>query len=188
MIIETERLFLRPFCKDDLELIKRLYCHEDVLQYTPFEILNEEQAKTHLDQVIREWGLPPANNYEWAVLLRINGEKIGRAHIEIDRETDTGMIGWLLVPERWGRGYASEMTPALIAQCFDVFRLHRVNAVCSPKNEASWKILEKNGMRREAYYRQKCRYVKHGVSYWEDELEYAMLTSEWDGKKGCSWL
>ncbi len=75
------------------------------------------------------------------------------------------------------------MTPALITQCIDSFGLHRVNAVCSPKNDASWRILEKFGMRREAYYRQKCRYVKHGTARWEDELEYAILDSEWDARK-----
>ena len=178
MTIKTERLLLRPFCGDDLELIKKIYCNEQVLQYTPFDILSEEQAEKHLERIIREWGMASANNDEWAVLLRATGEKVGRAHIEIDRETDTGMIGWFLVPEYWGRGYASEMTPALIAQCFDGFGLHRVNAVCCPKNDASWKILEKCGMRREAYYRQKCRYVKHGAVRWEDELEYALLFSE----------
>ena len=178
MNVETDRLLLRPFCGDDRELIKQLYCSEEVLRYTPFDILTGRQAEEHLERIIREWGMPPANNYEWAVLLRSTGEKIGRAHIEIDRETDTGMIGWFLLPEHWGRGYASEMTPALIGQCFDVFGLHRVNAICSPKNDASRKILEKCGLRREAYYRQKCRYVKHGAVFWEDELEYAILASE----------
>ena len=115
--------------------------------------------------------------------MRETGEKIGRAHIEIDRETDTGMIGWFLVPEAWGRGYASEMTPALIACAFDCLGLHRVGAVCNPENEASWRILEKNGMRREAHFRQKCRYVKRGAAHWEDELVYAMPASEWKAGK-----
>ena len=176
--IETERLLLRPFCGEDLELIKRLYCDERVLRYTPFDTLSAEQAEEHLDRIIREWGLPPANNYEWAVLLKATGEKLGRAHIEIDRESDTGMIGWFLAPEYWRRGYASEMTPALIDYAFDVFRLHRVMAVCNPENAASWRTLEKCGMRREAYFRQKCPYVRQGLIHWEDELEYAMLAAE----------
>ena len=177
-MIRTERLLLRPFRKDDLELIRGLYGSEEVLKYTPFDTMSADEAESHLESIIREWGRPPRCNYEMAVLLKDTGERIGRAHIEIDRDTDTGMIGWLLRPEHWGHGYATEMTGVLIEHCFDAFHLHRVNAVCNPENIASWRVLEKCGMRREACLRKKCRYVKHGVSRWEDELEYAILSSE----------
>lgn len=178
MRIETERLLLRPFQRDDLELIERLYCDEEILRFTPFDTLTKAGAAAHLDRIIREWGQPPACNYEFAVLLKDGGEKIGRTHIEIDRETDTGMIGWFLLKEHWNRGYATELTDALIDHCFDVLRLHRVNAVCNPENAASRRALERCGMRPEAFLRQKCRYVKRGAAHWEDEMEYAMLASE----------
>ena len=179
MIISTERLILRPFCQDDLELIRRLYCDEEVLKYTPFDTMSAEETERHLESIIREWGQPPRYNYEMAVLLKDTGERIGRTHIEVDRDTDTGMIGWLLTPEHWGQGYAEEITRPLIDYCFDTLRLHRVNAVCNPENAASWHVLEKCGMRREACYLKKCRYVKHGITRWENELEYALLSSEW---------
>lgn len=184
MALETERLFLRPFRGNDLELIQRLYGDEQVLKYTPFDTMNRSQAKSHLEQIIGGWGQPPRYNYEMAVLLKGTEERVGRAHIEVDRETDTGMIGWFLLPEYWGQGYATEITPALIDCCFDELRLHRVNAVCNPENRASWRVLEKCGMRREAYLRKKCRYVKGGMSRWEDELEYAILSSERKQKNG----
>ena len=176
--IETERLILRPFRADDLELIRRLYGDEEILKYTPFDVMTGPQAERHLDRIIRAWGQPPEYNHELAAVRKSSGERVGRAHIEVDPETDTGMIGWFLLPEHQGRGYATEMTRALIDCCFDVLRLHRVNAVCHPGNAASWHVLEKCGMRREAYLREKCRYVKRGVPHWEDELEYAILSSE----------
>ena len=175
---ETERLILRPFCGEDLDLIRRLYCDERVLKYTPFDTMSDAQAQRHLDQIIRDQGAPPKCNYEMAVLLKGTETRIGRAHIAVDCETDTGMIGWFLTPEHWGRGYATEMTPALIDCCFDRLRLHRANALCHPENAASRRVLEKCGMRLEAHLRQKCRYVKGGVTRWEDELEYALLSSE----------
>ena len=178
MLIETERLLLRPFRADDLALIERLYCDEEILKYTPFDALTKAEAAAHLERIIREFGQPPANNYEFAVVRKDTGEKIGRTHIEICRETDTGMVGWFLLPEHWGRGYATELTAALIDHCFDVLRVHRVNATCNPENTASRRALERCGMRLEAQFRQKCRYVKRGVPHWEDELEYAMLASE----------
>ena len=67
----------------------------------------------------------------------------------------------------------------MIRYCFEELHLHRVNAVLSPENIASWKMLEKCGLRREALMLQKCRYVKKGVTTWHDELKYAMLDSEY---------
>ena len=181
-MIETERLLLRPFAEEDEELIYRLYSDADLLRYTPFDPMNREQAAEHLRAVMEDWQSTPKISFEFAVLLRETGEKIGRAHILVDPETDTGMIGGLLFREQWNRHYATEIAKSLTAYCFRNLKLHRVNAVCNPENIASWKMLEGIGMRREALFRQKCRYVKNGITSWEDELEYAILASEYEEK------
>ena len=181
-MIETERLLLRPFAEEDEELIYRLYSDADLLRYTPFDPMDREQAVEHLRAVMEDWQSTPRISFEFAVLLRETGEKIGRAHILIDPETDTGMIGGLLFREHWNRHYATEIAKALSAYCFRNLKLHRVNAVCNPENIASWKMLESIGMRREALFRQKCRYVKNGITSWVDELEYAILASEYEEK------
>ena len=178
-MIETKRLMLRPFEETDLDLICSIYCDEEILRYTPFDPLSREQAEDHLHRVIEEWKASPHLSYEMAVILKETGDKIGRTHILIDPETDTGMIGTMLKREYWRRQYGIEITGALIHYSFNDLRLHRINALCNPANEASWKMLEKLGMRREAWLKQKCRYVKHGVTSWQDELEYAMLASEY---------
>ena len=122
----------------------------------------------------------PYKELEAFVMKRkLDQEKIGRCHILIDPETDTGMIGWFLRKEFWGQQFAMESGEALIRYCFDELGLHRVNAFCHPGNLASRKVLERCGLRQEAWFRQKCRYVKDGISRWEDELEYAVLASEW---------
>ena len=182
-MIETRRLILRPFEAFDYDLIYRIYSDEDILRYTPFDPMNEKQAEQHLQKVMDDWKREPCLSHEFAVCLRENGSKIGRAHILIDPDTDTGMIGMLLVQECWGKHYASEIAEALICYSFKDLCLHRVNAVCSPDNTASWRMLEKCGMRREALLLQKCRYVKKGIVSWHDELEYAMLASEYDGEE-----
>ena len=179
MIIETERLTIRPFHPGDISLIQRIYGDEELLRYTPFDIMSKADAERQLENCIRDWGQPPGYNHEMIAILKEKEDSIGRTHIEIDQETDTGMIGWFILPEHSGRGYATEITRALIRHCFEEFKLHRVNAVCNPENKQSWHVLEKCGMRREAYLRKKCRYVKNGVVSFEDELEYAILKEEW---------
>ena len=176
--LETERLLLRPFANEDLDLICRIYSDEEILRFTPFDTMDREQAKAHLQQVMRDWQAEPRLSYEMAVLLKESGEMIGRAHILIDPETDTGMIGGLLLQQYWGNHYATEFAKALIHCCFDELGLHRVNAVCNPENIGSTTLLEACGLRREAWLREKCRYIKNGVVSWHDELEYAILAAE----------
>ena len=80
--------------------------------------------------------------------------------------------------KEWDQGYATEMTYALMDYCFHELGLHRVNALCNPENGRSRRVLEKCGLRLEAHYREKCRYVRNGEAFWQDELEYALLKKE----------
>ena len=170
---------MRPFESSDFDIIFRVYSDDEILRYTPFDSMDEKRAERHLQQVIEDWGKDPRLSYEFAVCIKETGEKIGRSHILVDPETDTGMIGMFLIQEHWGKHFATEIAEALIHYCFTVLQLHRVNAVCSPENTASWKMLEKCGLRREAFLLRKCKYVKNGIVSWHDELEYAMLASEY---------
>ena len=182
-MIETPRLSLRPFDQSDHDLIYRIYSDDEILRYTPFDPMDREQAERHLNRVMADWQCNPRLSYELAVCLGESSEKIGRAHILIDPETETGMIGMLLIQNFWGNHYATEIAEVLIAYSFKELHLHRVNAVCNPDNTASWKMLEKCGLRREALLKEKCRYIKRGIISWHDELEYAMLASEYRKQK-----
>ncbi len=183
LTIETRRMLLRPFRGDDLDLIKALYCDEEILRYAPFDVMSSKQAGEHLARIIRDWDETPLRSLEFAMVQKTDGARLGRSHILIDPETDTGMIGWFLRKECWGNRFAGEAGEALIRCCFDRLGLHRVNALCHPGNRASRKVLERCGLRQEAWFRQKCRYRKNGVTFWEDELEYAILASEWAEKR-----
>lgn len=176
--LETERLILRPFAGEDLDLVYRIYSDEEILRYTPYDTMDREQAEAHLQHIMRDWQAEPRLSYEMAVILKESGEKIGRAHILIDQETDTGMIGGLLLQQYWGNHYATEFAKALIHYCFHELGLHRVNAVCNPENTGSIMLLEACGLHREAWLRKKRRYIKNGNVSWHDELEYAILATE----------
>lgn len=182
--IETRRMLLRPFRPDDTDLIRSLYCDGEILRYAPFDVMTDAQVEEHLAKVIGDWEKTPLRSLEYAMVRKRDGASLGRSHILIDPETDTGMIGWFLRKEYWGNRYALEAGEALIRYCFDGLGLHRVNALLHPENLASRKVLERCGLRQEAWFRQKCRYTKQGVVFWEDELEYALLASEWREKRG----
>ena len=178
-MIETKRLLLRPFCEADADIIYQIYGDAEIMHYTPFAPMSRAQAEQHLQKVVEGWKEKPQMDYEWAVIVKETQEKIGRCHLQIDPETDSAMIGWMLLKKEQGKGYATEMTPELLRYAFDELKVHRVYALCNPANEKSWKVLEKSGLRREAHFKEKCRYTKNGTSFWQDELVYAILDTEY---------
>ena len=178
-MIDTERLTLRPFDKNDFDIIFDLYGNDEIMTYMPNDTMSKEQAQNHLDQIVADWQAKPQINFEMAIIDKETNKKIGRTRISLDLDSETAMIGWLLIESEWGKGYATEITRALLAYSFNDLKVHRVSALCHPNNTGSWHVLEKNKMRREAHFVKKAKYIKNGKTIWEDELEYAILDSEY---------
>jgi RimJ/RimL family protein N-acetyltransferase len=85
-------------------------------------------------------------------------------------------LGWVLDPDRGGHGYATEAVRELIRLCFEDLGLRRVTANCFADNEASWRLMERVGMRREVH---TVRESLHRSGRWLDGLGYALLADEW---------
>lgn len=90
-----------------------------------------------------------------------------------------GELGWVLHPEQHGHGYATEALTEVLRLCFEVLGLRRVTAGCFAANEASWRLMERLGMRRETH---TVRESLHRTEGWLDGLEYALLADEWLGR------
>ena len=85
-------------------------------------------------------------------------------------------LGWALHPDHAGRGYATEAVRALFRLCFDDLGLRRVVAHCFADNVASWRLMERLGMRRECY---TVRESLHRSGQWLDGMSYGLLADEW---------
>ncbi len=86
-----------------------------------------------------------------------------------------GGIGYLIDPAHAGKGYATAIAGALLDLAFTDLRLHRVTAGCFADNTASWRIMEKLGMRREQH---GVRDSWHAELGWLDGYTYAILRDE----------
>ncbi len=82
----------------------------------------------------------------------------------------------MLHRDHHGQGYATEAARALLGYGFEELDLHRIIATCQPENPASYRVMEKLGMRREGHFRQ-C--IDRGQGVWWDEYFYALLKDEW---------
>ena len=74
-------------------------------------------------------------------------------------------------------GYGTELGGELIRYGFEVLKLRRLAAPCAAVNYGSYRIMERNGMRREALH-VKAFWARVDKK-WVDKAEYAILAEEY---------
>jgi len=89
-------------------------------------------------------------------------------------------IGYTVDPAYGGQGLATEAVRALLAVAFDEVGVRRVIAQCFADNHASWRLMERVGMRREQHTKQDSL---HRNGEWLDGMMYALLAEEWRGSR-----
>lgn len=174
--IVTERLILRQMAPTDLHDLLAYQTHPTNLKYQPGEPFTAEKAISYL---ARQSALNMETEYGWiafAVELREEARVIGEVGMFLrPYPQSSGDIGWSLHPDYHGRGYAAEAARVVLAYAFDYRNLDRVTAGCDARNAASVRLMERLGMRREAYLSQN-HYRDGG---WQDSYTYVLLHSEW---------
>jgi ribosomal-protein-alanine N-acetyltransferase len=85
-----------------------------------------------------------------------------------------GNLGYWMGAPYARQGHMTAAVSALIPFAFGTLRLHRIEAACIPTNDASIRLLEKTGFRREGFARQYL--CIDGV--WQDHLLYARLKDD----------
>lgn len=85
-------------------------------------------------------------------------------------------LGWALDPAVGRRGYAAEAVREVLRCCFEDLHLRRVTANAFAANEASCRLAERVGMRRELH---AVRDSLHRDLGWLDGVGYALLAEEW---------
>ena len=177
MILETPRLILREFSADDFEALYKIESRPETARFEPEK--SADDVRQYLEQAALQALVQPRVHYRFAITVRPDGSVrglVGMArNIEMTRDWE---IGWMVHPDEWGKGYASEAARRVLDFAFNELEAHRVIAFCDVENRASERVMQKLGMRREAHMRQT--HLLRGE--WRDELLYAVLESEWAGK------
>ena len=175
--IHTSRLILRPFTRGDVDAVFAYRQREDVARYLFDGEMSRESCAEAVQLRVRQLDLvEEGDRLVLAVERREGGEMIGEISlIWRSAPAQQGEIGYILNPNFHGQGYASEAVGALITLGFRRFALHRIFARCDPRNTASYRLMERLGMRREAHFRGHA--LVKGA--WVDEFIYALLADEW---------
>lgn len=114
----------------------------------------------------------------WAVELIDSGKVIGNIYCG-SRDFEAKEVSYIINRDYQRKGFASEALSAVIRHAFEE-GTHRIFAECDPRNDCSWKLLEKMGMKREAHFRQNIFFHKNenGAPKWKDTYVYAIIESD----------
>lgn len=169
--METQRLILRRFRKEDLQDLYAYLSDEEVVHFEPYKPMSLQEVAENLD-----WRI--STDEMIAVELKDTGRLIGNVYLG-KGECDSLEIGFVFHRQYWGQSYAMESCKALMQLAFS-HGVHRIYAQCDPENVHSWHLLEKLGFQREGHLRKNVYFWKdeQGNPLWKDTFVYGILREE----------
>ena len=177
--LESERVILQEIEKKDWSDIHKYASQPIVCQYQPWGPNTETESKKIVEQVLEDAKAASRSRFVFVVIQKIDGRMIGSGEFNLrDQINKVGKIAYIINPDHWGKGFATEVAQILIEFGFNEFNLHRIYATCDPRNIGSIKVLEKIGMTKEGRMREDLL-MKDG---WRDSLLYSILEQEWNAK------
>lgn len=174
--LQTQRLILRPLTMDDFEAVYSWGSNPANTRYMGWGPNNEEQTREFVTSASAKPGV------DFAVVIKETGKVIGGCGIYPNNDNDTADIGWILHIDHWKNGYGTELGGELIRYGFENLKLRRIIAPCAAVNYGSYRVMERNGMRREALH-VKAFWARVDKE-WIDEAIYAILAEEYFNHKG----
>jgi RimJ/RimL family protein N-acetyltransferase len=174
--IELDQLTLRRVTYDDRSDLVEYYGNPEVSRFDFWDPQTIEQIDQRIAQQFEVGVGDPGVPLLLAAELKSEAKVIGDCQLTIDSIEDRqGEIGFAFNPAYSGRGLATRAVKAALGFGFAQLNLHRIVATVDVRNERSWRLMERIGMRREAHFLHDAR----AKGEWVDDYVYAVLESEW---------
>ncbi len=178
--LTTERLTLRWFTPDDLDLVIELDSDPQVKRYIDGGLpVDHAEVADHLEWWLTHYPREAGYGF-WAALAKPDDAFIGWFHF---RPGDGAgplepELGYRLRRDSWGKGYGTEASAALIDHGFRELGIERAYAQTMAINIGSRRVMEKAGM----------RLVREFVADWpvridgdeHGDVEYSITRAEWE--------
>ena len=178
--LETERLILRDYDKNDFDDYYRLKSDSGTMYYLQdIQLHFEEEAKEDFANVLVDMKSPDRKFYFLHIELKDNHEQIGSIGYTVINNMPVGKnvhLGYFTYPKFWGNGYTTEALKKVLEFAFTQNNVYRVTTGCLSENKGSERVMQKNGLIKEA---------EHKDYEWHDgkmktRLEYRLLKYEWE--------
>jgi RimJ/RimL family protein N-acetyltransferase len=189
VFLETDRLILRRFTKDDVDNLVALDGDPEVMRYVTGgpPTSREQIERDHIPAYLAYYERFQGYGF-WAAIEKSTGDFLGWFHLRPykDDAPDEPELGYRLRRAAWGKGYATEGSRALIDKAFAEFGARRVVAFTYGEHLASRRVMEKAGLRLVRTFRltpeELFEYL--GVTdpslFPGDDVEYAITKAEWE--------
>jgi RimJ/RimL family protein N-acetyltransferase len=178
----TDRLLLRPATIDDVEATWEFHRLDDVGRWLTRAPATLEEYRSRFedrDSLARTLVVVLDDRVIGDLMLKVE-DAWAQAEVADQARSVQAELGWVLHPHHAGLGYATESVRELIRLCFEDLGLRRVTANSFAANSASWRLMERLGMRRETYTVRESLHRSRG---WLDGVGYALLADEWSGSQ-----
>lgn len=153
--LKTPRLRLRALKSSDIPSVFAIFSDPQTMRYWSRPAMRE---LSEAEELVKEIGKLAASRtlFQWGLALREDDAVIGTCTLAwLDWTHRRSEIGYALASPHWRRGYMSEALPVLIDHAFGELSLRRLEADVDPRNEASLRLLDKLGFKREGYLRER---------------------------------
>lgn len=167
--LDTDRLVLRPITLADAHLLLELDSDPEVMRY----LTGRPSTRTEVEAIIRA-----RLGCRWIASEQRTGSFIGWLEL-VPGPEGSYEIGYRLLREWWGGGFATEGTGALIEAAFRFCQATRVTAQTMAVNDRSWAVMERCGMRYSRTFHLEWDDPLSGTE--EGEVEYELTRTEWEG-------
>lgn len=164
VVIETERLIVRPIVPEDYEACFKWCGDPEVNTYLMYTVYRSADD-------VRRWlegrNIDDPDNYDLGFELKETGELIGMGGLVYSKESDVWKLGYNLRKEYWGNGYVPEAIQGIIREIQSVRELKALEGEFAKENNKSRRVMEKLGME----YNRDSEYTKmDGSRTFESEV------------------
>lgn len=173
LIVDAGNFELRPLAPADAGELFAHLADVEVTAFMDIPPLNEiEDAHAIIDWAssLRAVG----GGVRWSIRERTTGAFVGTAGFNalIIERGRRGEIAYDLGRAWWGRGVMAGVLPTLVSFGFERLTLRRLEALVTPGNDRSCRLLERHGFAREGVLRE---YGFWKGRYW-DQIVYGRLS------------
>lgn len=142
---------LTKFTQTDFADYFRLVSDEQVMAMITERAIPREEATMDFEKLLKNNAIHPDFGC-FKILSETDNAFIGLAKLTLASPDSTeAELGYMLLPEFWGKGIASKVAKELLAFAHTQTHLTRLFAIIDPKNLPSRKILTNNGFVHQEY-------------------------------------
>ncbi len=170
-MLEGRNVNLKIVEKEDLSLVAEWFNDPDFSGR--FDPLDAQQSRREIEKKYENLSVEE----KWFIIEKKDGTKVGFiGHFNVRNNVE---IGYALIPSERRKGYGTEAVALMVDYLFLSKNIVRIQAGTNVENEASQRVLERAGFRKEGIGRKEV-FVR---GKWTDFYNFSILREEWKEPK-----